>query len=200
LIPTALIGMVTYFYYAGVMRNDFTNKININLASSARNIDIYLSLAQKNSINFFKDDTVRSVLAPEPGLTVEQRYQLLKIPPIITRNQNVLSEFVSKVFVYLDAVNVYTGAGLDDFDLFFKEFYHFRRYRPLFWRDLLKSDRNYLILPPSRVESNYQFRSETVIPFVTIDNIGGYPTVMVVSISAAKIYWALKKNSIFPSS
>jgi two-component system response regulator YesN len=200
LIPTALIGLVTYFYYAGVLRNDFTNKIKINLASSARNIAIYLELAQKNSINFFKDDTVRGVLAPQSGLTAEQCYQLQKIPEIIIRNQNVVSEFVSNVFVYLDAVKVYTGAGMDDFDLFFGKFYRFRRYRMEFWRNLLKSDRNYLILPPSRVESNYQFRAETVIPFVTIDDIKGNSSVMVVSISAAKIYWALKKNSIFPSS
>jgi two-component system response regulator YesN len=160
LIPTAIIGVVTYIYYANLLRIDFTNKININLASSAKTVDIYLRSVQKTSINFFKDEMIRNILVPGPGLTLEQHYQLLKIPPIITRNQNLVSEFVSNVFVYLDRNKIYSGDGIDDFNSFFGNFYNFNRYNTHFWSDLLKSDRNYLILPPSRVKSSNQVRPD----------------------------------------
>lgn len=197
LIPVIIIGAITYNYSANSMRADYTKAIRMNLQSSAKTIDIYLKTAQETSVNFLYDETAHRLLQPQNKMTPENKSELNSISKVIARNQNIVSEYIDNVFVYLDDKTVYTSDGMDSFDSFFNKFYRLDKYSAGFWTKMLQSEKSIQILPPSRVESDYRNTVKSVVPIITVRKVNGYNTAIVINILTDMVYKAIKRNSTF---
>ena len=128
LIPIIIIGIITYELSVNNLKHESSNMIKMNLDSSAKTVDIYLKTAQKTSMNFLYDETINKLLRPYNSISLEQRTQLVMIPKIIFRNQDIVDNFIDSMFVYLDDNKVYRSDGIDQFNLLFNKYYKFKRY------------------------------------------------------------------------
>lgn len=199
LLPIIVVGM--FFYYNSIekMKNDFADKIELNLFSSASMIDTLMSSAQETSRNFFYDNTVRSLLLPYHLYNDDERARISLIPQALSSVTLINSRIVESVFVYVDESRVYTIGGMDDYSLFFGKTLKYDDYDQDFWKGLLSITRSIAMLKPTEIEMQYGHRVP-VVPLVLNDSIRGYNVVMVLNLSINAVNNLLRNNSIFSSS
>lgn len=196
LLPIIIIGALYYYNYTENLKQDFSDKVQVNLKSSADTIEFYLQTAQETSISFFFDDNVNGKLKPFEQYTQHEKATLLQIPHALSRIRSITTEFVDHIFVYTDAEKVYSSDGIEDYDTFFGRFYRYEKYNSDFWKNKLKSNFLIEILEPTEV-----FKVDTkqlkVIPFIIRSTVNGNNAIMVTNIPVETISKTLRNNSIF---
>ncbi|PNT90248.1 helix-turn-helix domain-containing protein [Clostridium thermosuccinogenes] len=198
IILVFIMGMTAYFNSVQQMKEDFSDKIMMNLQTSVNIIDNNLRTAQEISLNFFYDETVQMHFKPAKDLTISDKVYLSKIGGILSRNKSLLGNFIDNIFVYVDDDSVFTSDGKVDFMTFFNKFYRYDNSNTEFWKKYLKTNKYLEILPLVKVDKNYD-NSANVIPIIFTSVVNGYRMVMVLNISADEIYMSIQKNTLIPS-
>lgn len=195
LIPILIIGAIFYINTTNRLKEEFTQKIEANLQSSVRTIDIYLNAAQSTSGNFFYD--VRAIMKPYDQYSPEERLDLLKITEAISRIGNNLIQIIDKIFVYADDKKVFKQDGLEDFNNFFDN-YAFDGYDLGTWKDKLINGSSLEIMEPSEVTVN-AMKHKRVIPFLFTSVLNGHKAVMVYTIQTDIIDKTLRDHTVIDS-
>lgn len=196
LIPILIVGLIGYEFSTHVLKRDYSASIKRNLQSSADAIDIYINTAQETSINFFSDETVRSLVASTESHDPDAKTRIARIPTIIRNYQNILNGlFIQSMFVYWDNKRVYTSEGVDDYDFYFRNNVY-QKYDEQFWYKLLGEEKNVMNLPPSNIHNQYLDYDKDVIPIVTIHRVNDLNAAMVINISVKAIMNTIVNNSI----
>ncbi|MCS7461411.1 helix-turn-helix domain-containing protein [Paenibacillus doosanensis] len=198
LIPIVIIGLSTYMYSLYIMKKDFNDRIKTNLQNAAQTIDAKMGSLQEISFNFFSDYTVRMLLMPEEQQSLEVRTEIWRLPKIIQRNENIVSDFTDRMFVYIDTSNVYVSAGVNRFDSFFGTMYKYDQYDADYWAQKLNSDKYIELLPAASVKREGIYDKQ-VVPVVIRDRLQSYNAVMVINVAVDAIEKALKGNAVFES-
>ncbi|NHN29471.1 helix-turn-helix domain-containing protein [Paenibacillus agricola] len=198
LIPIIIIGASEYVYSISMMKNQFNERITTNLEAAANTVDLYIKTTQETGVNFLYDETVRRLLMPKDTQSLEVMSELWRLPRILQRNENILSNFTDSTFVYIDQQDVYVSAGVNNFHSFFTNMYKYEKYDTSFWVNKRNSKTSIELLPVSKVtqEKNYL---KQVVPIVMINRIQNENAVMVVNISVDAIDRTLKGNAVFDS-
>jgi len=199
LIPIIVIGLITYMNSASMIKEDFHEKIAMNLEAASNTIDLYIKSAQETGANFFKDEFVKTYLVPRSKQTPTIKSGIWRIPKIIQRNENIVGGFAASIFAYVDEHVVYVGAGVNEFDTFFNSIHSYRDYDVDFWRNKLKSSKFIELLAKTDVYDKNLDVVKPVIPIVLRNNAGSYDTIMVINIDVNAIEETLKGNSVFNS-
>lgn len=200
LVPIIFVGAIFYSNYTERLKEEFSEKIHLNLVSNAKLIDSYLQSTQETNTGFLLNRDVQDIMLPFDQYTTSGKVQLLKITQALSRTGSISAEFVDQLFVYIDDQKIYTGSGIDDYDTFFKRFYHFDKYDRSFWEQLLHLEQRELnnILEPSVVRT-VNSKEIRVIPIIIKDKIKGNNIVMVTTIPVRLIADTLKNNAFIPS-
>ncbi|MFE5320810.1 helix-turn-helix domain-containing protein [Paenibacillus sp. NPDC056579] len=198
LIPIIIIGMATYFYSVDIMKRDFTERIRTNLQNAANTIDVNLEAAQETSLDFFNDDMVRMLLMPKEQQSLEVRSEMWRLPKIIQRNENIVSDFTDRLFVFIDNKDIYVSGGVNQFDSFFRNMYKYDKYDAEFWSRRLSSTQYIELLPVSKV-SQEGIHDKQVVPIVFMDQINNHTAIMVLNIAVEALARTLKGSTVFGS-
>ena len=198
LIPIVIIGLSTYMYSLYIMKKDFNDRIKTNLQNAAQTIDAKMGSLQEISFNFFSDYTVRMLLMPEEQQSLEVKTEIWRLPKIIQRNENIVSDFTDRIFVYIDKSSVYVSAGVNRFDSFFGTMYKYDPYDAGYWAQKLSSDKYIELLPAATVQREGIYDKQ-VVPVVIRDRLQNYNAVMVINVAVDAIEKALKGNAVFES-
>ena len=199
LIPVIIIGLITYINSAKMIKDNFQEKITMNLESASNTIDMYIKSAQETGAGFFNDEFVRTYLVPRSKQTAVIKSGLWRIPRIIQRNENIVGGFATSIFTYVDENVVYVGAGLNEFNTFFNSIHSYADYDADFWKDKLKSSDFIELLAQTDVYVKNLEVVKTVVPVVMHNKAGIHDTIMVVNIDVNAIEETLKGNSVFKS-
>lgn len=195
-VPIFVLGTALYIKSIKELKQEFSNRVTLNLESSAETIDFYLRAAQDTSASFFRDDIIINHFKPRNQMTLIDRVQTPKIPRILARYKTVVGNFVESIYVYVDQDNIYTCDGLEYFDDFFNKFYRYKYYDMEFWLNKLDSKKAIEILPPTKVSKSLTGNDVFVVPVVRTEWINGNRAVMVINISANMIYRTIRNSSI----
>jgi two-component system response regulator YesN len=196
LLPLVMIGSFYYVQATNQLKQEFTQKIQMNLTSSVGTIDIYLRTAQETSTSFFYDQTL--VMRPYDEYTPDERARIAETPRALARIANNISALIDKLFLYVDEQKVYTPAGLEGFDDYFSKVYRFSRYDKTYWIKKLKTGRSLEILEASDVHA-FDAAPKSAVPFVFKNEMNGHKVVMVMSISADTILNTIANHSVIDS-
>ncbi|QJD84550.1 helix-turn-helix domain-containing protein [Cohnella herbarum] len=198
LLPISIIGAFFYVSSTKNMEKDFSEKISVNLHSSASTIGMYLRTVQETNTLFFNDNAIRTLLQPDRLYTLEERSRLSIVPQTIARIQSLLSDYVDRIFVFVDDERVYTNEGVEDFELFFGKTYPLDRYSTSRWAEMLRGERILEILEPAKAHVS---PSKTIptLPILTRNTVRGHDVVMVVTMSLQTMRSTLMNNAIFPT-
>ncbi|MDF2958620.1 MAG: transcriptional regulator, AraC family [Paenibacillus sp.] len=198
LIPIVIIGVATYLYSVDIMKRDFNERIRTNLQNAAITIDVNLEAAQETSLDFFNDDMVRMLLMPREQQSLEVRSEIWRLPKIIQRNENIVSDFTDRLFVYIDNKDIYVSGGVNSFDSFFRNMYKYGKYDAEFWTKRLSSTQYIELLPVSNV-SQEGIHDKQVVPIVFMDRINNQTAIMVLNIAVEALARTLKGSTVFDS-
>ncbi|XID91759.1 helix-turn-helix domain-containing protein [Paenibacillaceae bacterium WGS1546] len=198
LIPILLIGYIVYVNVDRLMSKDVSDRLQVNLRASVANIDVNLEMVRTTHNNLMINDIVQQYLKPHSLQTDQDKINVPSIIRTIAANRSTLSSFIDTVFLYGDAEKVYTADGVVDFATFFGKFYVFDHLPDASWKDRLKKDHIFEVLPPTDVRLSDGTR-RTVIPEVTTQYVNGHLITSVTTIPARSILRALTSNSIYES-
>ena len=198
LIPILIIGGIIYYNMVERAERDAMKQIELNLASSANTVDVYLNIVQQASTSFFYDANVKTLIAPFHQYEPEDGLRIPQIPAVLAQIANNISEIVDHVFVYVDDQKVYTPGGMENYDYFFEHLYAFETYDKSFWDERLRSGASLEMLAPSEVHVVPFVRKDT-LPIVFRRELNGNETVLVASVSLGMLRHTIVGNSIFPT-
>lgn len=199
LIPIIVIGLTTYINSANMVKEDFQEKITLNLEAASNTIDLYIKSAQETGASFFNDEFVQTYLVPRSKQTPLIKSGLWRIPKIIQRSENIVGGFADSIFAFVDEHVVYVGAGLNEFDTFFNSFYSYRDYDVDYWKSKLVSSDFIELLAKTDVYHKNMDTVKTVVPIVLHNRAGIHEFVMVINIDISAIEETLRGNSVFNS-
>lgn len=197
LLPVVLIGTFTYFHFVNQFKRDYTEKMTINLQSSAATIDNDLRMVQELAVGFFNDSSVIRLFKPYTTYTLQERAEISQVLGSLRNLRSVANDFVDELFVFTDFHKVYTSAGLVDFDSFFDTHYRFDQYDKSFWQKKLGSGLGVDILDRSLVST--PLAQKQVIPLLTTGVVQGNKTLLAASVSIEAIQKTLKGSAASPS-
>lgn len=198
LIPILIIGGIIYYNMVDRAERDAMKQIELNLASSADTVDVYLNIVQQASTSFFYDANVKTLIAPFDQYEPEDGLRIPQIPAVLAQIANNISEIVDNVFVYVDAQKVYTPGGMENYDYFFEHLYAFEAYDKSFWDGRLQSGASLEMLAPSVVHVVPFVRKDT-LPIVFRKALNGNEAVLVATVSLGMLHHTIVGNSIFPA-
>jgi|GEM_PF-760890 len=180
LVLVIVIGVFSYTNYVNEFKQDYQDKLTMNLQSSADAIDGYLQMIHESGVGFFGDPVVKRLLKPRDAYTEADLGELQLLPQSVGRTSYSLNRFIDEVFVYADDRSVFTASGLNNFDSFFGKFYRYLDYDTDYWREQLDSRLSIDILYPTTVHNS--FGTKRVISFIATNRDSAYPAVMVATI------------------
>lgn len=196
LLPIIIIGVVFYVNINNRLIDELTQKVQMNLQSSANTIEIYMRTAQETSMNIFYQKNL--LILPYGEYKPEERVRMPEIPETLLRMSSNISALIETMFLYVDDVKVYTGAGADSFDDYFDRLFSFRKYNKDFWRSKLRTDKAIEILEVSEARLNNGVQ-KSVIPLVYMNTIHGHNVVLVTTISVETIQKTIETNAVIDS-
>lgn len=197
LVPIVLIGTFTYIHFVNQFKRDFTEKMTMNLRSSALAIDNDLRMVQESAVGFLNDSTVVRLFKPYAMYSLQERAEVAQILNDLRRLRSIANDFVDDIFVYIDSSKVYTSAGLVDFEPFFDGHYRFDRYDKSFWLRKLDTAPYVEILDRSVVAT--PLSQKEVIPLLTSGVVQGNKAVLAASVSIEAIHKTLAGNVAYPN-
>lgn len=197
LIPIALIGTFTYARFVDQFKREFTEKITMNMQSSALAIDNDLRMVQESVVGLFGDAAVIRLLKPFAAYTLEERTEVHQLLNGLRRIRSIANATTDEIFVYVDNDKVYTSAGVEDFGSFFNGFYRFAEYNQSYWEQKRTNAPQVEILDRSKVKTPFYERE--VIPLLTSGVIQGNKAVIVASVSLDAIGKTLSGNVAYPN-
>lgn len=195
LVPIIIIGTVFYFNTTSRLKEDHTQKTEMNLRSSVDTIEIYLRTIQDTSVNFFSEN--KELLRPYADYSLEERVRIPEIPVILARISNNLGELIDKIFVYADGEKIYVPEGVDDFNYFFK-LYQMQAYDQEYWKSKLMSAASFEIMDVTKVTQSIS-RTRNVIPFVFANTSNGQKVVLVTTVPADLILKTIQNHTVINS-
>ncbi|WP_248924385.1 helix-turn-helix domain-containing protein [Paenibacillus hamazuiensis] len=198
LIPIIITGVSTYMYSVQIMKKDFNERIKTNLQNAAGTMDANLESIQETSLDFFNDDMVHMLLMPKEQMSLEVRTEIWRLPRIIQRNENIISDFTDRMFVFIDDKDVYVSGGVNQFQSFFGKMYKYDKYDAAYWAEKLKSDKYIELLPAAAVKRE-GIHDKQVVPIVIMDRIQDHTAVMVLNVAVEAIENVLKGSAVFGS-
>jgi two-component system response regulator YesN len=200
LIPIILIAALTLNNSINNSEYQFKQRISQNLESVVTTVDSYIEASQTIGLNFFSDDTVVRMFMPQnsqiPSVAAEQ----WRIPKIIGRNENLVSNYIDSIFAYFSEDEyVYTGSGTVDKELFYNNIYYQEQYGQEFWDKAPHSSKSLMILSPFSILDKSKNIKKDILPVVTIGRANTFQAAVVVNISLENIKSILKGVSIIDS-
>ncbi|MCR8631695.1 cache domain-containing protein [Paenibacillus radicis (ex Xue et al. 2023)] len=198
LLPILIIGSFLYIHFHDQAKDDFKQKIQLNLQASADFIDVYLLTAQRSSLSFYSDKNVMSYLLPYKLYAPADKVNLPNIPYTLARISNNIGELIDNIFVFVDDEKVYTKDGLENFNYFFNSIYQFAAYDQSFWRSKISTDKYLEQLNPSKVTVTNSME-KTAIPFVFARTVNGHQAAMVMTVSVERIAQTIQNNGGYSS-
>jgi AraC-like DNA-binding protein len=198
LIPILLIGYIVYVNVDRLMNREVSDRLQANLTASVSNIDVNLEMVRTTHNNLLINDIVQQHLKPYSLQNVQDKISVPSIIRTIAANRSTLSSFIDTVFMYSDEDKVYTADGVVDFSTFFNKFYVFENLPEAYWKDQLKRDSIFQVVPPTTVRLSVDV-SRTVIPEITTQYVNGHLITSVTTIPVRAILKALTSNSIYDS-
>lgn len=200
LIPIILIAVVTFNNSVKNSEYQFKQRISQNLKSVVKTVDSYIDSSQTIGLNFFSDDTIVRWFMPQknqvPSVTAEQ----WRIPKIVGRNENLVSNYIDSIFAYFDEDEyVYTGSGIVEKELFFSSIYYHEQYGQEFWDKTPQSSKTLMLLGPVSIFDKSKNVKKDILPVVTIGRANTFQAAVVVNISLENIENILKGVSIIDS-
>ncbi len=199
LVPVIVIGLMTYITSVNMVKEDFQEKIAMNMEAASVTIDLYINSAQATGADFFNDEVVLTYLVPRSEQTDTIKTGLWRIPKIIQRSTNIVGGFADGIFAFVDDEDVYVSGGLNEFDTYFDKIHSYREYSVDFWKQKLKSNEFIELLPQSVVYDKNMNTKKTVIPVVLHKQGYKHEIIMVFDIDINAIEETLKGNSVFNS-
>jgi len=185
LIPVIIIGVFTYINFVNQIKNDYNEKIMMNLKASADTVDNYWQTIHESSVVFFSDPTVARLLKPADRYTSGEWADIYQLPLSIGRTWFSVNRFVDELFVYADNHYVYTSSGINDYKAFFGKFYSYKQVDQDYWERKMDSGKFVDILNPMLVGT--PFGQKSVISFVTTNRIGRHNAVLVATVPVSQI-------------
>ncbi|NHN32341.1 helix-turn-helix domain-containing protein [Paenibacillus agricola] len=196
LLPIIIIGAVFYINVSSRLQDEFTQKIQMNLQSSANTIEIYLRTVQETSLNFFYEK--KPLLLPYDEYTLEERVRIPEIPDTLSRVANNLSALIDNLFLFADDQKVYTGQGLDDFDYYFEKGSFFQKYNKEYWKNKLNTEKSIEVLEASEVTLNNGVH-KNIVPLVFMNTVNGHKAILVTTISVDMIKKTVLNHAVTES-
>ncbi|WP_262682076.1 helix-turn-helix domain-containing protein [Paenibacillus baimaensis] len=196
LLPIIIIGAVFYINVSNRLQDEFTQKVQMNLQSSANTIEIYMRTIQETSINFFYEK--RPLLLPYDEYNLQERVRIAEIPDTLSKISGNLSALSVNLFLFADNQKVYTAAGLDDFDYYFDKGYSFQQYNKQFWKQKLLTEKSIEILQVSEVKLNNGVHT-SVIPLVFMNTVNGHKAILVTTLSVDMLQRTILNHAVTPS-
>ncbi|MEF3309150.1 helix-turn-helix domain-containing protein [Paenibacillus sp. GYB004] len=197
LLPIALIGTFTYDRFVDQFKREFTEKITMNMRSSALAIDNDLRMVQESIVGLFGDTSVIRLMKPFAAYSLEERTEVHQLLNGLRRIRSIANTTTDEIFVYVDNDKVYTSGGVEDFGSFFTGFYRFAEYDRSFWERKRTDAPQVEILDRSMVQTPFYERE--VVPLLTSGVIQGNKAVIVASVSLDAIRKTLSGNVAYPN-
>lgn len=197
LIPIILIAILTLNNSIRNSEYQFKQRISQNLKSVVKTVDSYIESSQTIGLNFFSDDTIVKWFMPQknqnPSISAEQ----WRIPKILGRNENLVSNYIESIFAYFDEDQyIYTGSGVVEKELFFNSIYYHEQYGQKFWDKAPQSYKTLMILNPLTILDKSKNIEKNVLPIVNIGRANTFQAAVVVNISLENIKNILKGVSV----
>lgn len=200
LIPIILIAALTYNNSVKNSEYQFKQRISQNLKGVVKTVDSYIESSQTIGLNFFSDDVVTKWFIPQKNQVPSEAAEQWRIPKILGRNENLVSNHIDSVFAYFyeDKV-VYCGSGVVDKDLFFSDIYYNKKYNQAFWDQAPQAYKTFMILSPINVFDKTKNIKKDILPMVSIGRANSSQAAVVVNVSLDNIKNVLKGVSIIDS-
>ncbi len=200
LTPVLLVGIISYYSTAQMVREEFLRKNRQNLSSAADTVDAYLISSHSVAVAFLGDDEVKRIFLPDQAATLEQKAQRWRLPKVLERYQNITSNYIDSIFVYFPGDSlVYLPTGAVDQTLFFQRVKQYESYDLNFWMNL-DLEGNMAREYPAEVLADYAgLNPRLVCPWVRTGKINGYTAVVVINISMEQIGKMLESSSVLES-
>jgi len=200
LIPIILIAALAYNNSVSNSESQFKQRISQNLNGVVKTVDSYFDSSQTIGLNFFADDIVKEWFMPQKNQIPSVSAEKYRIPIILTRNENLVSNYVDSIFSYFyeDDV-VYCGSGIVEKDFFYNNIYINEKYGMDFWNNAPQSYKTFMILSPINVLDKSKNVNKNILPIITIGRVNTSQAAVVVNISIDNIKNLLKGISIIDS-
>ena len=199
IIPTLILGIVTYQSSKGRTEKELVSKTSANLGSAIDMIDSRITTAKELSLNFLMENMVVDILKPYDKLTTSDKTKLNQISLMLRRYNALVLDFVDNIYIYIDNEKVYNSEGSEDYNLFFDKTYHYENYNALYWQQVLQKNDGMQLMPVSEVTRNKGGKPIQVLPIVMSRNVGAYPAIAVINIDVTSLQSVLSGNSVFES-
>ncbi|WP_168123155.1 helix-turn-helix domain-containing protein [Paenibacillus sp. HB172176] len=190
LIPVALLGTIAYVNSVNELKKEYTEKLELHLASSSKSVENYWKMIYEAGIHFYGEPDVIRLLDPSSWHNEEDRANLHLLFDSIERARFHVNQFTDDVFVYVDDTYVLTGSGVNDFYAFFDKINTFGSRNAEDWLELLQSEDSVDILKPDQVST--AFRTSEVITFLVRNPSGEHKAVLAATVPVSKVLDALQ--------
>lgn len=186
LFPLLLLGTLTYTNFVSDRKEEYVQKLNLDMLSSTQNVGEYWKKIYDTSTIFFSDPVVIRLMKPKKDWHLQEIADLNLLQGSLSRAKFNVNSFVDGFFTYVDDQYVFTDDGINDYDYFFNKIYHYNSYNPEFWSERLKTVRYMEVMDPARVDT--PFESKEVITFFTANQIGDNKPVLCITVRVDQIW------------
>lgn len=186
LFPLLLLGTLTYTNFVSDRKEEYAQKLNLDMLSSTQNVGEYWKKIYDTSTIFFSDPVVIRLMKPKKDWSLQEIADLNLLQGSLSRAKFNINSFVDGFFTYVDDQYVFTDDGINNYDYFFNKFYHYNSYSPGFWSERLKMVRYMEVMDPARVDT--PFESKEVITFFTANQIGDNKPVLCITVRVDQIW------------
>lgn len=200
MIPIILIAALTLNNSINNSEYQFKQRISQNLKSVVNTVDSYIEASQTIGLNFFSDDTVVRMFMPQKSQSTTVTAEQWRIPKIIGRNENLVSNYIDSIFAYFSEDEyIYTGSGIVEKELFYNNIYYHKQYGQEFWDKAPESYKTLMILSPFSIQDKSKNIKKDILPVVSIGRANTFQAAVVVNISLDNIKSILKGVSVIDS-
>lgn len=186
LFPLLLLGTLTYTNFVSDRKEEYVQKLNLDMLSSTQNVGDYWRRVYETSRIIFSDPVVIRLMKPKQDWSLQERADLNILQGSLSRAKFNINSFVDGFFIYVDEHYVFTDSGINEYDYFFNKFYHYDSYDPEFWSDQLKTVHYMKVMYPATVDTS--FESKEVITFLAASQIGENKPVLGITVTVDKIW------------
>lgn len=197
LIPVVVIGIIFYSYSIQEARKDFGQNVAKSLEFSKERIEHSVQMAVDTSLSLIMETSFQEPVIQAPKMTTEQKKNFESMIQAIRKSQNFSNYFIDNLFVFKDDQWILRNDGAENFEMFFRDLYHFEKYPVPFWKTYLSRPSAVQYLSPTLIRTS-NGNTKTVIPTVTVEQNPTGNLAVVVCISTEAIEETIRLNMIFP--
>ncbi|HML48646.1 MAG TPA: hypothetical protein PKE04_18030, partial [Clostridia bacterium] len=195
-----LIGAL--FCYGYIRRNElyFSGQIKTNMEGVNERISTYFKRIYDACTLFKLEMNASGYLKDYGSLSLQERYNLVKISQALEHTHIMLDDAAHSIFVYADGEKVYSRSGLQNSNSFFTVFSHYDRYDAGFWLNKLEEGTGIDILAADYLTEQNTGSRVLVKPVIFTWYSSGRLCAMVINLSVDKLCRMYYASAVFAES